>query len=584
MSRTLRTVLLILVLPVSLVAQRADSLAVARRVVAATSLAAKEYALGVAPGGGRVIQVEELEETRLFLANARADASKLPVSVRAAADSGIGELLALVARLVPPAELEERADALTHAIAAAVGGGLDPTPRRPPSLARGQVVYGERCAACHGSAGRGDGPQAAAMRPAPANLADPAAMAGVAAVDIYRRVSIGVPGTAMPGYESLLNEEDRWAVTAYVATLQYGGSATRAAFASVRRLLDSALAQRSPEVAFETYLAFEQVEAELRVRDPVLARSLEAEFATLRARAATADAAALDSMHSRLLAGLERAERAVADRPSNASLFAQSFFLLTREGFEAILILAALLAFLTKAGAPEQRRHVTHGAVWAVAASLATWGLIEWIFEISPAQREGLEGVTMLLATAVLFYVSYWLLSKIEVAKWTAFVKERMTSALAAGSGLALGSVAFLAVYREGLETILFYKALFATGGAAGAAAVLTGMAAGGVALVGIYLAIHWFGLKIPTKPFFAATSGILYFMAFVFAGKGIAELQEAGWIGIKPVAWMPRIPELGIYPTMESLSLQVLLLALALFALVWMQRRPAERAAVSSK
>src|SRR5207244_1326642 len=150
----------------------------------------------------------------------------------------------------------------------------------------------------------------------------------------------------------------------------------------------------------------------------------------------------------------------------------------------------------------------------AVGASLVTAAVVELLFEITPGQREALEGVTMLLATAVLFYVSYWLLSKIEVAKWNAFVKGRMEEALSTGSGFALASVAFLAV-----------------------------------------------------------TSAMLYYMAFVFAGKGIADLQESGILGTSVVEWAPRIPVLGIYPTVQSLSLQFLLIVLLLVAVVWLHR-----------
>jgi high-affinity iron transporter len=174
---------------------------------------------------------------------------------------------------------------------------------------------------------------------------------------------------------------------------------------------------------------------------------------------------------------------------------------------------------------------VTGGAIWAVVASVATWVLVEWVIEISTAQREALEGITMLLATAVLFSVSYWLLSKFDVARWTAFVKGRMDSALAGGSGLALASVAFLAVYREGLETILFYEALLASADGR-IVPIAAGMVVAGAALALLYVGIHRFGLRIPMRPFFAITSAVLYYMAFVFAGKGIAELQEGGWTG----------------------------------------------------
>jgi high-affinity iron transporter len=198
------------------------------------------------------------------------------------------------------------------------------------------------------------------------------------------------------------------------------------------------------------------------------------------------------------------------------------------------------------------------------------------LFQITPGQREALEGVTLLVATAVLFYVSYWLLSKIEVAKWNAFVKGRLEGALSTGSSWALASVAFLAVYREGFETILFYKALLtsAGSGAGGTPAVAAGVLLGAVALVVVYVAISRFGVKIPLRPFFAVTSAMLYYMAFVFAGKGIAALQEGGLVQMTVLEWAPRIPVLGIYPTAESLALQGLLVALVVFAVAWLQRR----------
>lgn len=405
-------------------------------------------------------------------------------------------------------------------------------------------------------------------------------MGALTPVDVYRKIMIGVAGTAMPEFEGALSEEDRWAVTAYVATLQYGGSPTAATVAAVRRQVDSALAQRSDKLAFDAYLTFEQVETALRAKNPGLAGELEAAFAWLRGRAGTADAAELEAIRRRLHADLERAERVVADRPSGTNLFLQSFILLVREGFEAILIIGALMAFLARAGAADRRRDVAIGAWGALAASVATWVLVELLFHITPGQREALEGFTMLLATAVLFYVSYWLLSKIEVAKWNAFVQGRMEQALSTGSGLALGTVAFLAVYREGFETILFYKALLTSaepggaGAGAGAGPVVGGVAVGAVTLVAVYIAINQFGLRVPLKPFFAITGAMLYYMAFVFAGKGIAELQEAGLVKTSVVAWAPRIPVLGIYPTVQSLALQGLLIVLLLFAVVWLQRK----------
>jgi high-affinity iron transporter len=150
-----------------------------------------------------------------------------------------------------------------------------------------------------------------------------------------------------------------------------------------------------------------------------------------------------------------------------------------------------------------------------------------------------------------------------------------MEAAMSTGSGLALAAVAFLAVYREGFETILFYQALLGSAGGDGAAMVAAGIGAGAVCLVGVYVAINYFGLRLPLRPFFAVTSAALYYMAFVFAGKGIAELQAAGLVRLTPVAGAPRFPLFGIYPTLESLVLQGLLVLLAVGALVWVYLRP---------
>jgi high-affinity iron transporter len=176
----------------------------------------------------------------------------------------------------------------------------------------------------------------------------------------------------------------------------------------------------------------------------------------------------------------------------------------------------------------------------------------------------------MVVASLLLFYVSYWLISKVEIAAWTRFVKGQIQKAVDSGSGLGLAGVAFLAVYREGFETVLFYKALYVTGGSAGAAPITVGIVAGLVALVALFIGIERFGLKIPMRPFFAATGATLAFMAFVFAGDGVKELQEGGYIPTTLVSWAPRADFFGIYPTVESLAVQSVILAAILAALVW--------------
>jgi high-affinity iron transporter len=603
-----------------------DRAAVVRRVAATATLAAQEYRIGVVDG--RVVARAEVDEARLFLEEARRSASGLPSDSGTNSLATLDSLLALVKRLGPPDTLDASVRALTTGLAERYGVSLDELPARTPDPAHGAEVYRAHCAGCHGDLGRGDGPMGAGLDPAPSNLADWAALRNRSPLDFYRRVSIGVVGTAMPAFEDRLPPRDRWAAALYASTLRLppvsgkapsglqdfaatgkmsdaelldslgaaedgsaGGLARLAAvrshqtqssaagvvLARVRAEVDSAYAMaRSGDpgahtMALNAYMTFEQVEREVRGKDAGLAAELEGEFAALRAAATQGAGPELDGARTRVTEGLDRAGTVLGEGLSPLNLFIQSFVIMLREGLEAILIVGALMTFLAKMGAADRRRHVNAGILAAIVASLLTALALETVFHLSPAHQEALEGLTMVAATAVLFYVSYWLLSKMEVVKWSHFVKSKVHDAVTSGSALALASAAFLAVYREGFETVLFYKALIISAGpTAGLAPVVGGMLVGGLLLVGVYIGMNRFGVRLPLKPFFAVTSAFLYYMAFVFAGAGIAELQEGGFVSMTPVSWAPRLPALGIHPTVETLAAQAVLIALALVALVW--------------
>jgi high-affinity iron transporter len=611
-----------------------------RRAAATAQLAAQEYRIGV--DAGRIVAPAEVDEARLFLQESRRAASALPASGGSMPSAAVDSLLALVTALVPADSLDARVRAFTAGIANQYGVVLDQVPASAPSLARGAQIYRDNCAGCHGDAGAGNGPLAATLDPPPANLARWAELSDQSPLDFYRRTTIGVVGTAMPAFEARLPAGDRWAVALYASTLRlpppagavpdslrgFGTSgrmsdaqilaalghahdssaAALARVAAVRTagvgtdlaagtVLDQVRAQvesayamarardaNAGAKALDAYMTFEQVEREVRAKNPALAADLEGDFAALRTQAAKPDPAELARVRERLAVGLESAERTLSDTVSPANLFVQSFIIMLREGLEAILVVGALMTFLVKMGATDRRRDINLGVGAAIVASLLTAVALETVIQLSPGHREALEGATMVVATVVLFYVSYWLLSKMEVVKWNQFVKSKVHDALTSGSALALASAAFLAVYREGFETVLFYKALFVSGGSAvGAMPVVAGMVLGGVLLVAVYVAIHRFGVRLPLKPFFGVTSAFLYYMAFVFAGKGIAELQEGSLVTTTIIPGAPRLPALGIYPTVESLAAQGLLLLLALVALTWTFVLEPRRAAASA-
>ena len=608
-----------------------DVPATVRRVAATAALAAQEYRNGIRDG--KIVAQSEVDEAKLFLTESRRAAALLPAPGGATTLAAVDRLIALVGRTALPDSVDVALRTLDGTLESTWQLTLEEIPTTGPALGRGKALYGQVCASCHGDHGAGDGPAAASLTPRPADLAARALLQDRTPLDFYRRISIGVAGTSMPAFEASLPAADRWALALYASTLRLPApsgtaptalmrfdatavmsdsaiaatltpgrplsddavaaqvAAVRAAgaqdgvgrdftpvFDSVRARLGAAVGQseagrtsEASNTAMDAYIAFESVEPTLRAKDGALAGRLEAQFAALRTRAAGgATQSELRSLHGELLAQLELAERLVAERPSAMSQFLQSLGLMLREGLEAILIVGAVLAFLTKTGATKRRRDVHVGVGAAILASLLTAVALETIFQLSGNQREALEGLTMVIAAGVLFYVSYWLLSKIEVARWNRFVKEQVEEALTGGSALALASVAFLAVYREGFETVLFYKALFLAGGAGAVGPVTAGILVGAVILGIVYLGIEKFGVRLPLKPFFGVTSAFLYYMAFVFAGDGIAELQGGGYVSVTPFRPEIRFPTLGIYSTWETLGAQFLLVAAFVVGLVW--------------
>lgn len=253
------------------------------------------------------------------------------------------------------------------------------------------------------------------------------------------------------------------------------------------------------------------------------------------------------------------------------SVFLNGLVIIVREGFEAILIITALTAYLLKSGHADKVRIVYQASGAALLGSLLTAVLIQALFRINPRQQEALEGATMLLATAVLFYVSYWLTSKAEANRWQQYIRNKVQLSLSTRSLAALWFAAFLAVYREGAETILFYQALLAGANPGEASAVLSGLGAGVLILILIFFLLRSGAVRVPIGVFFGITSVLLYYLAFLFGGKGIRELQNAGLIGATPATWIPSWGILGLYPTYESLGLQILLIGAAALAFTYL-------------
>jgi high-affinity iron transporter len=260
---------------------------------------------------------------------------------------------------------------------------------------------------------------------------------------------------------------------------------------------------------------------------------------------------------------------------SGLSLFVASLLILLREGFEAILVVAAIAAYLTRSGKGAMTKVVYLSGLAAVVLSCGLAVALQKLFSISGANQEILEGATMLLAVVVLFFVSNWMVSKAERESWKNYIEGKVASAASTGSSFVLGAAAFLAVFREGAETVLFYQALLADA-KDHIDMVWYGFAVAAVCLVFVFIVIRYGSQKLPLRPFFIGTSVLMYIMAIAFAGGGIKELQEADVVSVTPLSFIGSIDLLGVYPTMETLVPQVALIGLAIVSYLYYTRKSA--------
>lgn len=514
------------------------------------------------------------------------------------------------------------------------------TPATTPDPGRGAAIYRQSCASCHGPDGRGDGPLADGLDPAPIDFGDRARALQQSLYGLYNTITLGVDGTSMPSFGEL-PAADRWAVAFYVgglaateADLAAGAAVvdtadslpmdTRTAVAStpveVRRDLgpDAAAlalyARRNPDVlgtagrspfdvareeteravtafragdlraagsaALSAYLdGFELTESSLSAIDAGLARRVEREMMAMRRTVETQGATVpqVERRAAQVLESLAAAERLVeAGSLTPGVLFASSLVILLREGLEAILILGAIGAFIIKSGHREALRYMHAGWVGALALGAATWAASTWLLDIGGATREMTEGITALFAAAMLLYVGFWMHRKMNAKRWNAFLRQYVGRALEGGTLWTLTLISFVAVYREAFETVLFYQALWAQSGG-GSNAILSGAGAAAALLVVAAWLIFRVGMRLPLKQFFGATAAVMISLAVIFAGKGVIALQEAGKLSSTPVDFVPRVDLLGIYPSWQTLAVQVAVITTAAGLVAYNQREAAE-------
>jgi high-affinity iron transporter len=597
----------------------------AQRLVALVDYVGSDYALAVE--NGVVVSAPEYEEQIRFVRDARGMAGAL-LGDKTATDPLIPALDRLVALVESKAAPSEVASACRTAKDEAVARfGLRTTPTERPSLERAQALYAEACATCHGATGAGDTERAKTLDPQPVSFQDPERRAVLSPYRVYNTLTFGIRGTAMASFDAL-SPADRWSLAFFVFRLGHAGDgaaseADRVAMpladmairsdAEVLQILrrerhpapekglryvrtegafqeppagvgidrtrlqlrqavaayEAGRARDADRLVLDAYLqGFEPLEPRLRARDEQGTLEVERAFHVLRSALLSEDQATVRSAHRLLDQRLEEA----GGRRGSAVPSVAAFVIYFREGFEAALLVGALLAGLRKLGRPDARRYIHVGWMAAIPAGVATWWLANRFLSVTVRQQEVLEGVVSLLAAAVLFSISFWMISKVEAQRWMAYLRRRLEQTLTRRNVAALALVSFLAVYREAAETVLFTQALLLD--APGAARqVWTGAAAGLFAAAALAVVMNKTVVRLPISAFFAVSSVLLCALAISFAGSGLYELVSAGLLPPRPVSF-PEAPWLGVHPDLTPLLAQAAILLVIAGAAVASYRR----------
>ena len=588
---------------------------------------------GGAVANGRIKSASEYAEMNEFAASVSTRLQGLPAKPeRQALIQRAANLQAVIAEKGSTEQVATLAHGLAADLLRAYPVPL--APDKAPNLVSSDALFRQSCASCHGMTGNGRGPDAAKLATPPIAFTDAERARQRSVFALYQVVTQGIDGTAMQSFADLPNDqrwalafragsfaftdaqaregERLWksdptlrrripdlktlvALTPAALGAAIGDAKADAVLAFLRRhpeqviqqapgslavarakLAESVAAARrgdarmAKELALSAYLdGFEPIEPTLTARDATLMGRIEGAMGEFRAsidRGASPDDLAEKVA---VLGGLfDDAEAALApDAATEASTFLGAFTILLREGLEALLIVVAMIAFLRKADRGEALRYVHGGWVSAIIAGGITWAVATYAIGISGASRELTEGFGSLFAAVVLLSVGIWMHGKAQADQWQRYIREKMSRALSGGSGWFLFGLAFVVVYREVFETILFYAALSAQGD--------NGMLlAGAGSAIGLLSLIAWamlrYSRKLPIAQFFRYSSWLMAVLTVVLAGKGVAALQEAGLINIAPLADVPRLSMLGVFPTWQSVLAQLLMAVAIAVGFAW--------------
>lgn len=591
---------------------------------------AVDYSEAVADG--EIIDDGEYGEMQDFSSTVHNYILALPeTAAKAQLEMDAAQLKALVNIKASHAEVKKQAQRLAEDLIAAYP--IPTAPDSAPDLSLGAVLYQQHCASCHGKTGAADGELAAGLDPEPIAFTDVERANQRSPLSLYQTISQGVDGTSMVAYSDLNESERwalayYIGTLAYLDAIEQGANLwannelARAQVSNLEELshlradqLDAVLGEQEAEqlvgylraypaeleeaatglalargrlqasfnaykngdskgaiaLALSSYLdGVEPVEPALNAKDNGLRQQIELNMGVYRtglSRGLPAEGLAEQVKNIDEL--LVKAQAITGNSYDASTVFMGAFTILVREGLEALLVVVGILTFLSRSGRRGAIPYVHAGWVLALVAGGITWFIARYFIEISGASRELTEGISALFAAVMLLGIGLWMHQKSIGDRWQAYIKDMVNQALNKKSIWFLFILAFVSVYREVFETILFYAALWTDG-------LGHWLIAGMVSAVAVLAAVAWGLLKtsrtLPISTFFSASSAVIAVLAVVLTGKGVSALQEAGWVHVT-LAPTPTFDLLGMYSTWETVIAQLIMLSVLVLGYLYNKR-----------
>lgn len=574
---------------------------------------ANDYAGAVK--NGKVINESEYAEQKEFAEIVQKSVQAIEVFKNDKAFAkGINELVLEISTKVSAERVSREARELqSEAINLAE---IEVAPAEWPKLVEGKALFQKKCASCHGKEGKGDGPAATNLNPKPANFWEASRQKDSSPFQYYNTIRLGVPGTAMAAWPNI-SDKEVWAIAFYLKSIGRDQSTIKQSSVSLkeaasmkdsellkiipgtrnkkdeelnrirtyqekekpsvhflaiaRNHLDQSMTyyfknsyEKAASHALKSYLeGIEPLEAKIRANDAGLATEIETQMASFRnSLNARSKKDNTKIKYENILITFDKISSVITDQKMSASLaFSAAFAIFLREGFEAVLLIITLLSVIRSFKARKAAHWVHAGWGTALLLGLVTWFGSGYVISMSGVSRELTEGWVSLLAVIVLLYVGFWLHRQTEVGRWTKFVKKTIHDALESKNLIVLAGIAFISVFREAFEVVLFLRAIWNDVDLTGQKAMVAGILLAFILIFAFsYLALKY-SQKIPVRKLFVISSLVMAVLSIVLVGKGIHSFQEAGFIPASDLPVNLRIDLLGVFPTFQTSLAQLVIL-----------------------